>query len=186
MEGNVYVNQDLHVEGEIKGVTVLENSIPMDIIQMAGERLTTWKLDLSNFTSPSKYGRVLNLLDSKSNYLATLDEKTHGVIYQMEVICIETPNRTDIRFILTNNKSWTGSSNNLGNEEEVIDVISSYEWKKGKRIVEENIFRDEYNYNSLPYYLYLSREMPMRQYRDFGELKMTGKFLVKIKGVEMF
>ena len=147
VEGTVFVNQDLQVEGEIKGITVLENTIPMDIIQIGGERLTTWKLDLSNFISPAKYGKVINLIDSKSNYLATLDEKKHGVIYQMEVICLETPNRKDIRFILTNNKClWNGSSNNIGNEEEVIDVISSYEWKKGKRIVEIDKFRDEYNY----------------------------------------
>ena len=67
VEGTVFVNQDIQVEGEIKGARVLENTIPMDIIQMAGEILTTWKLDLSNFTSPGKYGGVFNLIDSKFN-----------------------------------------------------------------------------------------------------------------------
>lgn len=201
VEENIYINQDIIVEGEIKGATVLENTIPMDIIQISGERLTTWKIDLSKFTSPSQYGGVFNLLESKFNYLARLDEKTHGIVYQMEVICLETPNRTDVRFILTNSKTWKCSTHNnvnnvikvnLGSKDEdeddnkVIDVISSYEWKKGKRIVEVNKFRDEYNYNIVPYYFYLAREVPHKYYQDLGEKRLTGKFLVKIKGVELF
>ena len=62
VEENVFINQDLLVEGEIKGATVIENNIPMDVIQIAGEKITTWKLDLSKFSSPEQYGNVLNLI----------------------------------------------------------------------------------------------------------------------------
>ena len=157
----------------------------MDIIQISGEKITTWKIDLSKFISPDKYGSVIKLIDSNINYLARLDEETHGVVYQMEVTCIETPNRTDIRFILSNSEKWKGIEN-ISMDDDSIDVVSSYEWRKGKRIVETDKFKDEYNYGGSPYYFYLARETPNRQYRDFGEIKLTGKFLVKIKGCELF
>ena len=81
--------------------------------------------------------------------MTCLDETLQGLIYEMEVICIETPNRQDIRFIVS-------QDDNLSDEIEgsFIDIISSYVWKKGNRTIEREKIKFDWNYDVPKYYLY--------------------------------
>ena len=40
--------------------------------------------------------------------------------------------------------------------------------------------------DALPYYFLLSQRGSYKEISRFGKIKLTGKFLVKIKGAEMF
>ena len=59
-------------------------------------------------------------------------------------------------------------------------------WKKGKRIVEEEKFKFDWDYEKNPYFLYLAREVDNPHYQDYGEKMMEGKFLIRFRGAKLF
>lgn len=180
VEGKIFVNDSLEVEGSIMGYTVTTNLIPTRVLETAGEIVTTCQLDLRDFISPSRYNGLITRVNTTCKYLMKIDEEIQGVIYQMEVICLETPNRQDIRFMVSNYQ-------NVGEiEEDMIDVVSSYEWKKGKRNVESEKFKFDWDYEKNPYFLYLAREVDNAHYQDYGEKMMEGKFLIRFRGAKLF
>ena len=90
VEDNLFVCQDLHVEGEIKGFSIKDNC---QVLNIGGEIITTIKLDLSKFVSPSHYGGVISPRDTYKGILLT-DENINGIIYEMEVTCLTELNRS--------------------------------------------------------------------------------------------
>ena len=64
------------------------------------------------------------------------------------------------------------------------ELAASYEWCRGKRVVEEELFKLDYNYGLPEMNLYLVREVNNSNYQEIGELNLTGKFMVKIIGIE--
>ena len=181
IEGNLFINNTVEVEGKIEGYTHLGMGIPCKSLEIAGEIISTWKLDLSLFDSPTTYGKIIPKKEAGSNVITDLDETIHGLIYEMEVICIETPSRQDVRFLIS-------EKDNLGclEQEEFIDLISSYEWTKGKRILEKEKIKFDWNYEIPKYYLYIAREVKNSMYQDIGDKKLTGKFLIRTRGTPLF
>ena len=177
---NIYVDQDLYVEGELRGLQIEK----MDILNISGTIITTIKIDLSNYKSPKHYGCIIG---HNNGWIPKLD--THnGLIYRTEITCLETPNRTDIRFILSNLQNLrVGCQMEKLSEykkENHFELAASYEWCRGKRVVEEELFKLDYNYGLPEMNLYLVREVNNSNYQEIGELNLTGKFMVKIIGIE--
>lgn len=180
VEGHIFVNNSLEVEGSIRGYSVTSNLIPTRVLETAGEIVTTCQLDLRDFISPTRYNSLITKDNTNSKYVMQIDEEIQGVIYQIEVICLETPNRQDMRFMVSSYQ------NIVELDSDMIDLVSSYEWKKGKRIVEEEKFKFDWDYEKNPYFLYLAREVDNPHYQDYGEKMMEGKFLIRFRGAKLF
>ena len=187
VEENLFVSGDLYAENEIKGCAL--NSIS-NVLNIGGNVITTLKIDLQNFISPSNYGGIISPESNNLGLLLTLDEKVNGLLYRMEVTCVSEPNRHDFRFLVSDVNAFK-----KGNVPEkmitypdclVLDLISSYEWEKGKRIVEVDKFKFDWDYSQKEYFLYLAREIERKGYTDKGEKKLEGKFLVRLFGSEVF
>ena len=184
VDDNIFINGDLHVAGEIKGFKLNDMS---QVLNLAGEIITTLKIDLSYFISPAIYGGVISYRDSFLGNILSLDEKINGLIYSIEVMCIETPNRQDLRFIVSENSNLKrGIVPEIKEGNGNLDIISSYEWTKGKRIVETDKFKFDWEYQDKEMYLYMAREVENKNYQELGDLNLTGKFLVRLKGMEVF
>ena len=180
VEGHIFVNNSLEVEGSIRGYSVTTNLMPTRVLETAEEIVTTCQLDLRDFISPTRYNSLITKDNITSKYVMKIEEEIQGLIYQMEVMCLETPNRQDIRFMVS-------SYQNVGEiDSDMIDLVSSYEWKKGKRIVESEKFKFDWDYEKNPYFLYLAREVDNPHYQDYGEKMMEGKFLIRFQGAKLF
>ncbi len=183
VEGHLFVNNTLEIEGSVEGYPMTQTYMPTRVLEIGGEIITTGELDLADLVSPDTYGSLIYQESRKNNYLMEIEESVQGIIYQMEIICVETPNRQDIRFLVSTDSTWRKEKII---EDNFIDLVSSYEWKKGKRIVAEEVFKFDWDYNHNPYYLYLAREIHNPHYLDYGEKKMSGKFLIRIKAAKIF
>ena len=57
-------------------------------------------------------------------------------------------------------------------------------------MIEQDKFQFDYDFNNVDYYLYLSREMKPKNRNLWNRIKtskqITGKFLVRLKGIKIF
>lgn len=136
--------------------------------------------------SPSNYGGIISFKNQNIHYLGNLTQEKQGILYQMEVTCLETPNRGDLRFILSREANYIWGQVPKSEGHEYLDVISSYEWKKGKRIIELDKYKYDWDYEIETYYLYLAREVENKNYQDIGEIQLKGKFFIKWRAVAVF
>lgn len=184
---NLYIDGEIHLDGTLKGTkNNFNNKLELESLEISGDIITVCQLNLEKLESPSHYGGIVSYPNQKYDYLAILNEKKQGLIYQMEVMCVETPNREDLRFIISSKNNFLKGE--IPDEEgtKYYDVISSYTWKKGKRIIEIDKFKYDMDYDCSTYYLYLAREVENRNYQDIGNLKLTGKFFIRWRGVATF
>ena len=183
---NLYVDEDVYVEGEIKGQQL--NTVS-NVINIGGEVITTLKINLSNYMSPHNYGGIIYPEKEIYGSLLDLKETINGLVYQVEITCISAPNRGDIRFFLCNipdlKRGFVLEKLLSYDMDNTIYLTSNYEWKKGSRLVIDNKIQTEMDYDGT-YSLYLARETEKTNQTELTPLLLSGKFLVRIYGTEVF
>ena len=65
VEGNLYINNKLEVEGKIEGYTHNSGAVSCKLLEIAGDIVSTWQLDFKLFESPQSYGKIMKSKGSK-------------------------------------------------------------------------------------------------------------------------
>ncbi len=186
VEEKVFINGDIELEGELGGTKVNPWS---QVVNINSQLITTLKIDLRDYSFPAQPLGVIGRKDNWYGNILKLDEMVSGVIYRLEMICVETPNIGDFRLVscnLDNLKKGNIPENILSEECLCQEIISSYTWKKGKRRVEEEMFQLEWDHEISVTHLYLCRNIYNKKYEWNQEMELEGKFLIRITGGEIF
>ena len=160
----------------------------ISILNIDGKIITTVRLNLEDFIYPINVGEIISKKNGETSIIQISDK--NGLIYKSEIVCIKKPNKGDIRFLLSLDskivKGTTPEKNYLFTNEGQIDIGSSHNWERGKKINEIDKFSFDYNYEKNNYSLYLAREIGTNLEKENNELNLTGKFLIRLIGTEIF
>ena len=143
--------------------------------QLQGEFVTTLQIDISDGITNNKLENIIKKDKTNDTYLTKLNSNINGIIYKVEMMCIEKPKGGDSNIKLYASNRPLEKKLSTYNRKKIKLIDSIGEWNVGKRRVssEELTITDGLS----NYYLYLMNENGTEL-----EKYQSGKFIIKLYG----
>jgi len=177
---NLFCDGDLQLEGLLKGKEYITNkNLELNILDNNGIKETKIQLKLNNLVRTQIDGGIISI--NKNNYLINFREELNGVLYKLIIVCIEEPDFSDLRLIISEEDNLNNHSKNY----DFKDLVVNQNWKKAKYY---EISLEEFDLDNK--YLYLSRMDNFTKYNknepNNQKIFTKGKFLIKFYGASSF
>lgn len=139
---NIIVDEDINLEGDLLGKKGINDEysdyVSIDILSTFAKKITSIKLDIGNLQIPN-YGKIIGL-DDKLCTLYNFNNNENGMIYQIEITCIEET-EIDIGFLISQqyDELKLGANIEEWNEYDINKniVIFNKKMKRGDRLKKE-------------------------------------------------